>query len=455
MATKSVETSSQFKMLPRHIQELIQQDMLANGSADNGATPFSFAMSPSAEMTAAVQGTVFKDDATEYKGAVGPLTRADIAQPVAEPAPREEQPAQGALSATMRQRPPREDVDFETMLNKYVPRDDSRSKYLALAAAFTTPTQTGSFGETVNNVANAMLQQKQQQQKLRAQYAPLIMQQIAAQQTREEQNMYRLEAQRQAQIAQQQAALQAQQGRVELANLNQAAANERAKERRALQERMDLRDEALRRDMFGNRPQPAPNFIVGADGTQLMVDRSGQARPVVGPDGVPVKTKTTQSSMSAAMQKELLESDDAVQSSQNVTGLLQQALKLNNDAYSGYAAKGRAVLRSNLPGQSNAADATINLDNIMTGQALESLKSTFGAAPTEGERKILMDIQASADKTPKQREEIITRAIGAAEKRAKYAEKKAQAIREGTYLTQGAAPSAPTAPKTVSWGELK
>jgi len=161
----------------------------------------------------------------------------------------------GALSRVAPMRQQREEVDFEGMLAKYVPQDDSKSRYLALAAALSAPTQSGTFGETMNNVANAMLQQKQQQQKLRAQYAPLVMQQIAAQQTREEQNAYRLEAQMQAQEAQRQALIAQQQGRVELAGFNQAAANERAKEQRAFQERMQGRDETLRRDLAGNSDQ--------------------------------------------------------------------------------------------------------------------------------------------------------------------------------------------------------
>lgn len=224
--TKSVETSSQFKMLPRHIQDLINQDMIANGSVDNGATPFSFAMSPSADIPVALQGAVFKDDADSYAGTVGPLTRADVAPKVAAKS-AEEAPAQGALSVALSQRPQREEVDFEAMLNKYAPQDDSSSKYLALASALGKPTGFGSFGEVAANVADAMLEQKMNQQKLRAQYTPLIMQQIAAQQTREEQNMYRLEAQRQAQEAQRQAQIAAQQGRIELARINQDAATAR------------------------------------------------------------------------------------------------------------------------------------------------------------------------------------------------------------------------------------
>lgn len=150
--------------------------------------------------------------------------------------------------------------------------------------------------------------------------------------------------------------------------------------------------------------------------------------------------------MSVTLQKELLESDDAAQSSAAVVSTLTKALDINKQAYSGYLAKPRATLRSNLPGQSDSADATINLDNMMTGQALESLKVTFGAAPTEGERKILMDMQASADKTPKQREEIINRAIAAAQRRGEFAARKAESIRSGKYLTEGVSPAGTAAP---------
>lgn len=141
--------------------------------------------------------------------------------------------------------------------------------------------------------------------------------------------------------------------------------------------------------------------------------------------------------MSPALQKELIESDDAAQSSKAVINTLNEALKINKDAYSGYAAKGRAVLASNLPGSTPGADATIDLDNMMTGQALESLKAVFGGMPTEGERKILLEMQASADKTPAQREAIIKRAIATAERRGAYAEEKAKSIRSGGYLTDG------------------
>lgn len=182
----------------------------------------------------------------------------------------------------------------------------------------------------------------------------------------------------------------------------------------------------------------APRGAYDAERGVIVDTRTGQATPVVSADGKPLAPKSRSGPMSATLQKELLESDDTVQAAKNTVLMLESAKKLNKEAYSGYFAKGRATLASNLPGESKGADATIEIDNLMTGQGLESLKSIFGAAPTEGERKILMEMQASVDKTPAQREAIMDRAISAAKRRSKYASDKAGSIRSGKYLTDGA-----------------
>ena len=161
--------------------------------------------------------------------------------------------------------------------------------------------------------------------------------------------------------------------------------------------------------------------------------------------------------MSVTLQKELLESDDTVQAAKSVINTLKQAKAINDKAYSGYMAKGRATLASNLmPGGTESADATIDLDNMMTGQALESLKVIFGGMPTEGERKILLEMQASADKTPQQRTAIMDRAIAASERREKFAGSKAKSIRDGSYLTSGVPDGgAPDEkPKTASLSDI-
>jgi hypothetical protein len=141
--------------------------------------------------------------------------------------------------------------------------------------------------------------------------------------------------------------------------------------------------------------------------------------------------------MSVTLQKELIESDDNVQQSASAIAALKKAKTINDKAYSGYGASTRAALVSNLGG-SKSADATVELDNLIGNQALSSLKTIFGGNPTEGERAILLDLQASSSKTPTQRTAIIDRAIKAAEVRSKYAGSKAQSIRSGKYLTEGA-----------------
>jgi hypothetical protein len=164
--------------------------------------------------------------------------------------------------------------------------------------------------------------------------------------------------------------------------------------------------------------------------TRTFITPTGQ-----GGEALPQKpVSTRQGGLSATAQKELFEADDMVMAGENVQSAIDAALELNNKAYSGIGATERAVIRSNLPGQSEAADATVQMNNIILGQALESLKSTFGAAPTEGERRILVDLQASVDKTPQQREAILTRAKEMAAKRVMFNRKKADALRSGEYF---------------------
>ncbi len=145
--------------------------------------------------------------------------------------------------------------------------------------------------------------------------------------------------------------------------------------------------------------------------------------------------------LSATAQKELFEADDLINASRNAKALLTKALEFNDAAYSGPTAKSRMVASRLTPNALMTkdaiagADAATELDNIMTGQALESLKAIFGGMPTEGERKILLDIQASLDKTPKQRKDIIDRAIQLADRRLQANMNKAKALREGTFFS--------------------
>lgn len=239
--------------------------------------------------------------------------------------------------------------------------------------------------------------------------------------------------------------------RMDMMAAQNASREQMAQAQREFQQQQAEAQRLFQREMrsfaAGSRAPEPLEQVIGPDGKPVLVKRSDAVGKT------PYSPSKSQGPMSATMQKELLESDDTVQSANNVVRTLEAAKKINNNAYSGYFAKGRATLASNIiPGATPGADATIDIDNMMTGQGLEQMKSIFGAAPTEGERKILLEMQASADKTPKQREAIMDRAIAAAKRRAEYASSKAKSIRDGSYLSQGipAAPADAAAPAPMS-----
>jgi hypothetical protein len=96
----------------------------------------------------------------------------------------------------------------------------------------------------------------------------------------------------------------------------------------------------------------------------------------------------------------------------------------------------------------------VELDNIIKNQALGQLKAAFGSMPTEGERKILLEVQGSVNLGKEQRLAIWKRAEEALNRKMEFNEKKAKALREGTYFKESPAaaqPTAPAAPATGGW----
>jgi hypothetical protein len=139
--------------------------------------------------------------------------------------------------------------------------------------------------------------------------------------------------------------------------------------------------------------------------------------------------------MNSTIQKELFEADEAVQAGQAVLQGLDRALELNPQAYDGPFADQRSYGASLFGEQGGIA--TQELKNVVTAQALESLKAVFGGMPTEGERKILLEIQGSVDQPKPVREAIYKRARAAAERRIAENARKAAALRSGQYFEGG------------------
>jgi hypothetical protein len=151
-----------------------------------------------------------------------------------------------------------------------------------------------------------------------------------------------------------------------------------------------------------------------------------------GPSGLEVLQagkKITPTGLQEKTYGQTIEYIDAAQES--IDGL-KAALALSAKAYEGAAAQQRAYAAKNIPDAflsdeaREGALATGEMDKIIQGQALASLKATFGGMPTEGERKILLDIQGSSTLPRVEREKLWNRAIDMAQKKITRERKKAQ-----------------------------
>lgn len=150
--------------------------------------------------------------------------------------------------------------------------------------------------------------------------------------------------------------------------------------------------------------------------------------------------------------KELQEADDFVLQTQNAIDQLRKARLLNQDSYDGWLASQRADVYANVTkpdpkdpkavkGRTTAVN-TLDLENVVTNQALQSLRSIFGGNPTEGERKILLSVAGSVNQPRDVRERIFAEAERLAERRLAVNQQKAYGIRQGTYYRPGGQPPA-------------
>ncbi len=140
----------------------------------------------------------------------------------------------------------------------------------------------------------------------------------------------------------------------------------------------------------------------------------------------------------AGDRKEIFEADEAIQAANNVKTSLDQAIKLNDEAYSGPAAQTRGYVTSIFGAKGGTA--TEELQNVVLQQVLDNLKATFGGQPTEGERQILIEVAGSVNKSPEVRKKIYENAKEAADRRITFNTEKSKALRTGEYFQPGYTP---------------
>lgn len=160
--------------------------------------------------------------------------------------------------------------------------------------------------------------------------------------------------------------------------------------------------------------------------------------------------------LSATDKKAIMEADDGILAANTAIEALRTAKQLSPRALAGWGAGAKASVANNLPdwmvpdglvASPQKAEATAELENVVTSQALAQLKSIFGAAPTEGERKILLDIQGSIGQPDNVRQKIYDRGIAMAERRLAFNQQRANELRGGSYYKPGDGAQRQTAPQ--------
>jgi hypothetical protein len=189
-----------------------------------------------------------------------------------------------------------------------------------------------------------------------------------------------------------------------------------------------IKPETTGADGVGGKPQSPAGKIAADEGFKPGTPEFNKRVQTIVKEGTTVKLSSAEIKLKDELQ-------DKISAGKEVVTAFGQALKLNDVAYEGKTAGIRESVGSVIPGvrQSTAQTATADLENIVLGTALTQLKAIFGAAPTEGERKILIDVQGSINKPAATRKAIWERAQTAAARRIKDNQTRLTEISTGAY----------------------
>lgn len=142
-----------------------------------------------------------------------------------------------------------------------------------------------------------------------------------------------------------------------------------------------------------------------------------------------------QQPLTATDKKAILEADEGVLAANMGIASLKRAKEISAKAFEGPTAGLRGYAASMVGNEGGLA--TLDLDNEVTTNALSQMKAIFGGNPTEGERKILLDVQGASKLPHAARVKIFDRAILAMEARLKFNQQRADELRGGTFFKPG------------------
>lgn len=184
-------------------------------------------------------------------------------------------------------------------------------------------------------------------------------------------------------------------------------------------------------------------IMVGTDGNSYIVYKDGRVEMAM--QGVALGDAKTASNTANKHAKDIADLQGANDTIDTALSSLNKALELSEQGiYDGYFASQRADLMGNFGG-TDESKRTQMYQNIITNQALSSLKSVFGGSPTEGEREMLLKVQASASYPADVRRAILQEAMQMARQKQASNRRQMQILGGGSGGGGSLASPAPTA----------
>ena len=152
--------------------------------------------------------------------------------------------------------------------------------------------------------------------------------------------------------------------------------------------------------------------------------------------------------LGAKEQDILNNSQQVVEAAAQTAEQLQRAFQLNDQAYSGGMPKVRMAMGRLIGSDDPAYVASEELDNLMGRLALSQLKSTFPGAISDGERKVLTELQGSMSLPRAVRDRIYRNAIPVLQNVIQRNSNRINQIKGGYYSTRDV-PASPGKPSPI------
>lgn len=309
-------------------------------------------------------------------------------------------------------------------------------KWFSIAAALGKPTRTGSFGESLGNVNEALLQYKKGQREAKAEKEDLL-QKYGLQDIQ-------LQGQRLTNLARMQTA-QAAATRAGMPKFQQAFTD--PKSGKVLGVWVSPNGEATTKEIAQISPEQK---VIGVDTKSGQVIVGNPSDPTsISSSPIPGYTPPARE-YSAQERTALLEGKSAIDNGKLAVRNIDKALGLNEKAYEGaFAGPGVSLARLTGIGKDTAA-TTSQMQMLMDTQVMSSLRSTFGGNPTEGEREFLRKASGFTGMTRAERAALLREGRDLAVARMRNQTSTIQGIQGGGFgYRPSAAPAAASGAPTI------